>query len=82
MQGKNDFDQLGFGGPCPPNNDGAHRYFFKLFALDQLLDLKPEASKVEVLAAMENHVQRLGIDGTLCPTDLSQISEYTSYSSE
>lgn len=53
-QGKNDFGQLGFGGPCPPNGD--HRYFFKLYALDQSLDLAPGASKGEVLSAMEGHV--------------------------
>ncbi|BAZ12189.1 PEBP family protein [Calothrix sp. NIES-4071] len=29
-QGKNSFGQLGYGGPCPPPKDGAHRYFFKI----------------------------------------------------
>jgi hypothetical protein len=54
VQGKNDFNQLGFGGPCPPN--GTHRYFFKLFALDQLLDLKSGASKAEFMQAIEGHI--------------------------
>ncbi|PMB21640.1 hypothetical protein CEN40_23925 [Fischerella thermalis CCMEE 5205] len=54
VQGKNDFGQLGFGGPCPPS--GTHRYFFKLYALDQILDLPPGASKADVIAAMEGHV--------------------------
>ena len=53
-QGKNDFNQIGFAGPCPPN--GTHRYFFKLYALDQPLDLAPGASKEEALRAMEGHV--------------------------
>lgn len=53
-QGRNDFGQFGFGGPCPPS--GNHRYFFKLFALDETLDLAPGASKGEVLDAMEGHV--------------------------
>lgn len=53
-QGKNDFDQIGFGGPCPPT--GTHRYFFKLHALDDFLNVAPGANKEEVLQAMEGHV--------------------------
>jgi Raf kinase inhibitor-like YbhB/YbcL family protein len=53
-QGKNDFEQIGFGGPCPPN--GNHRYFFKLHALDRSLDLAPGASSEDVLQAMDGHV--------------------------
>lgn len=53
-QGKNGFRHYGYGGPCPPG--GTHRYFFKLYALDTLLDLPPGASKQEVLAAMQGHV--------------------------
>ena len=37
VQGTNDFGKLGYGGPCPPS--GIHRYFFKLYALDQELSL-------------------------------------------
>lgn len=54
VQGQNDFGQLGYGGPCPPN--GTHRYFFKLHALDTLLALPAGASKADVMAAMEGHV--------------------------
>lgn len=54
QQGKNDFDQIGFGGPCPPN--GTHRYYFKLYALDRSLEIDPEATKEEVLRAMEGYV--------------------------
>ncbi|HEY9881394.1 MAG TPA: YbhB/YbcL family Raf kinase inhibitor-like protein, partial [Leptolyngbyaceae cyanobacterium] len=53
-QGKNDFGQMGFGGPCPP--EGTHRYFFKLLALDQMLDLEPGATREELQQAMEGHV--------------------------
>ncbi|BAY30395.1 PEBP family protein [Nostoc carneum NIES-2107] len=56
IQGQNSFGRLGFGGPCPPSKDGAHRYFFKIFALDQLLDLPPGVSKEELLQAIEGHV--------------------------
>lgn len=54
VQGQNDFNQLGFGGPCPPK--GTHRYFFKLFALDQLLDLKSGVSKAAFMQAIEGHI--------------------------
>lgn len=54
MQGKNSFNQIGFGGPCPP--DGTHRYFFKLFAIDQLLELPEGVTKEELLKAIEGHV--------------------------
>lgn len=54
VHGKNDFRKLGYGGPCPPG--GTHRYFFKLYALDTTLDLKPGASKKDVLNAMKGHV--------------------------
>src|SRR5215475_6370832 len=33
IQGRNDFKRIGYGGPCPPPNDNAHRYFFRLYAL-------------------------------------------------
>lgn len=54
FQGKNDFNQVGYGGPCPP--DGTHRYFFKLYALAQPLNVAPGANKEEVLQAIEGHV--------------------------
>ena len=53
-QGRNDFRKIGYGGPCPPPGK-PHRYFFKLYALDRSLDLKPGASKQEVEKAMQGH---------------------------
>jgi Raf kinase inhibitor-like YbhB/YbcL family protein len=55
MQGKNDFGNLGYGGPAPPRGK-PHRYFFKLYALDRRLDLRPGATRSQVLAAMAGHV--------------------------
>jgi len=54
-QGKNDFRKIGYGGPCPPPGK-PHRYFFKLYALDAPTNLKPRATKADVLAAIEGHV--------------------------
>lgn len=53
-QGRTDFGALGYGGPCPPS--GTHRYFFKLYALDSVLRLKPGATKKELLQAMQGRV--------------------------
>ena len=53
-QGTNDFGNLGYGGPCPPS--GTHRYFFKLYALDSILELEPGKTKAEVLDSMEGHL--------------------------
>ena len=54
FQGKNDFEKLGYGGPCPPS--GTHRYFFKTYALDVELPLKAGATKAELEKAMEGHI--------------------------
>ncbi len=53
-QGTNDFGRIGYGGPCPPRG-GPHRYFFKLYALDTVLDLEPGATKFNLEEAMEGH---------------------------
>lgn len=55
LQGHNDFGRIGYGGPCPPPGK-AHRYFFKLYALDAPTGLKPGASKAELEQAMKGHV--------------------------
>lgn len=53
-QGKTDFKNSKYGGPCPPS--GVHRYFFKFYALDTTLDLDSTALKIEVEQAMIGHI--------------------------
>ncbi|MEW5994186.1 MAG: YbhB/YbcL family Raf kinase inhibitor-like protein [Candidatus Zixiibacteriota bacterium] len=57
-QGANDFRRTGYGGPCPPG--GTHRYFFKLYALDTMLDLSGRVTKADLEQAMEGHVLASG----------------------
>ena len=58
IQGTNDFGKRNYGGPCPPS--GTHRYFFKIYALDTKLDLKPSARRAELDAAMRGHTLAQG----------------------
>lgn len=52
--GMTDFKRFGYGGPCPPG--GTHRYFFKVYALDTILDLSGRVTKRDVEAAMKGHI--------------------------
>lgn len=54
VHGQGTGGDTGYHGPCPP--DRQHRYFFKLYALDTMLDLDEGASKAEVERAMAGHV--------------------------
>jgi len=53
-EGITDFRKIGYGGPCPPS--GTHRYFFKLYSLDQKLDLSSGARRSDLEKAMEGHI--------------------------
>ena len=68
-QGKNDFRNIGYEGPCPKqiviswewtrdesSDEPAHKYHFKLYALDTKLDLGSGKTKFELLDAMEGHI--------------------------
>jgi Raf kinase inhibitor-like YbhB/YbcL family protein len=52
--GQNTTGKNGYIGPCPPDRE--HRYFFKLYALDTILDIPQGSSKKEVEKAMEGHI--------------------------
>ncbi len=53
--GINDFGRIGYGGPSPPPGK-AHRYFFKLYALDTILELEPGLTKKELIDKMEGRI--------------------------
>lgn len=57
-EGLNDFRRQQYGGPCPPS--GTHRYFFKVYALDTVLELSPNSRKKDVEKAMSGHTLAKG----------------------
>jgi len=54
VQGITSFGKPGYGGPCPPS--GEHRYFFKMYALDEKLDLPEDTTAKDLEAAMVGHI--------------------------
>ena len=66
IEGKTDFDEIGYGGPAPPN--GRHTYIFKAYALDITPDLKKGYSKQELEDAMKGHIiAEAKLTGTFAP---------------
>lgn len=53
-QGMNDYGETAYGGPKPPS--GTHRYFFKLFALDTMLESENPLDRENLYEAMESHI--------------------------
>jgi Raf kinase inhibitor-like YbhB/YbcL family protein len=58
-EGLNDFNKHSYGGPCPPS--GTHRYFFKVYALDNTLELNQDSRKKDLEKAMEPHIIGKGV---------------------
>jgi len=54
VRGLNDFGKLEYGGPCPPS--GTHRYFFKIYALSKMLDIKEGSSKGELIKEIDKYL--------------------------
>lgn len=52
--GQNSWPQNEYGAPCPPN--GTHKYYFKLFALDTVLNIPETSGSKELTNAMQGHV--------------------------
>jgi Raf kinase inhibitor-like YbhB/YbcL family protein len=53
-EGVTSFKKIGYGGPCPPS--GSHRYFFKVYALNEILNRKEGATKQQLEEAMQGHI--------------------------
>ena len=69
-EGKNDWGNTGYGGPCPPI--GRHRYFFKLYALDVALGDRGTMTKSELEEAMKGHiVEKAELMGTYQRTKIT-----------
>jgi hypothetical protein len=56
VQGKNRGGRVGYMGPGAPANAPEHHYTFELFALDTKLDLGPDASRDDVMKAIDGHI--------------------------
>ena len=54
IEGKTDFDKIGYGGPAPPDKE--HLYIFKLYALDIKLNLEKNSTKTDLEESMKNHI--------------------------
>ena len=57
-QGTTDFGRIGYGGPAPPS--GVHRYYFRVYALDVMLDVPAGATRPRLEKAMEGHMLAQG----------------------
>jgi Raf kinase inhibitor-like YbhB/YbcL family protein len=60
VAGRNDFGELGWGGPRPPVGDDSHRYFFRLYAADRPLGLREGATAADLRSALDGHELALG----------------------
>ena len=56
VQGRNSFGRIGYGGPAPPRGHGTHHYHFRLFALDEPLEVRPGLDAAALRSAMSGHV--------------------------
>ena len=54
LEGETDFGEISYGGPAPPDKE--HTYIFKLYALDQKLDVDKGSTKKQIEEAMKNHI--------------------------
>lgn len=60
VEGRNDFGDAGYGGPCPPEGDDPHRYVFTAYASGSALDLQPGFSAADLETALEDDLLARG----------------------
>ena len=63
----NDFKRIGYAGPCPPRQE-LHHYFFRVFALNARLGLSPDATRVDLEAALGGQGGHVLAEGALGAT--------------
>jgi len=56
MQAKGGRNVVGYRAPCPPPGSGPHHYIFDLYAVDQKIDLTPDATRADVMKAIDGHI--------------------------
>jgi Raf kinase inhibitor-like YbhB/YbcL family protein len=56
MQAKGGREVIGYRAPCPPPGSGPHHYIFELYAVDQKIDLTPQAARADVMKAIDGHI--------------------------
>ena len=66
IEGKNDFDVIGYGGPAPPDKE--HTYVFKLYALNETLTLKQGSTKTDIEESIKNNIlDETKLEGKFAP---------------
>jgi Raf kinase inhibitor-like YbhB/YbcL family protein len=66
VEGVTDFDEIGYGGPAPPDKE--HTYIFKLYALDINLNLESGSTKTNIEELMKNHIlAKVNLEGRYTP---------------
>ena len=66
VEGKTDFDEIGYGGPAPPDKE--HTYIFKIYALNKILNLKKGSTKEEIEKSMKQHIlDEVKLEGKFAP---------------
>ena len=66
IEGNNDFDIIGYGGPAPPDKE--HTYVFKLYALNETLTLKQGSTKTDVEKSIKNNIlDETKLEGKFAP---------------